>query len=274
LGSQTAFHAGVQLAKAPAETKAGWLRRRISLAEEQERELVIDPQFFLTLPRSMPRIGGVDILLKRGRASNEMTNYRYDAVLHIGDAPSAAVQQTLSWGSCGFGVNELISWLEEYALDVIRLVGARNSRVERDVASWCLLTSADPHLPVAEIRKQLDGIELKGLDPEVFFQAAEHGPYDVRVEARAHSSDGEFDVTLTRRGAAIAKGRTPHTDEDEGVANVRPVSTAPDLATYKQHLASSLWALLQERLPAAAMPTAVHVVDRIPQAQDVSAHAS
>lgn len=90
LGLLAAFHASVQLAKADPNSTVRSLRRRIGLAIEQEQELVIDPQFFVGLARSLPRIAGGEIMAKRGDADNELTRYRYDVVLHVGDPGAAA----------------------------------------------------------------------------------------------------------------------------------------------------------------------------------------
>jgi SAM-dependent methyltransferase len=92
LGLLSLFHGAVQFAKAPSEASARWLKRRVSLAVEQDRELVIDPQFFLELPDSIPGIAGVEILLKRGQAHNELTRYRYDVVLHVGETRLATIR--------------------------------------------------------------------------------------------------------------------------------------------------------------------------------------
>ena len=40
----------------------------------------------MRLREHLPRIGDVEILLKRGHRDNELTRYRYDVVLHVGDA--------------------------------------------------------------------------------------------------------------------------------------------------------------------------------------------
>jgi SAM-dependent methyltransferase len=82
------FHSAVQLAKAPPDACVRWLKRRVSLVVQQERELAIDPQFFFALPDSDSRINSVEVLLKRGKAYNELTRYRYDVILHIGEAKS------------------------------------------------------------------------------------------------------------------------------------------------------------------------------------------
>jgi len=48
-----------------------------------EQELVIDPCLFDRLRAVCPRISHVDMQWKRGLAVNEMTQYRYDVVLHV-----------------------------------------------------------------------------------------------------------------------------------------------------------------------------------------------
>ena len=50
-----------------------------------EDMLVIDPQFFRGLLGELPGISAVEVQLKRGRAENELTRYRYDVVLHVGE---------------------------------------------------------------------------------------------------------------------------------------------------------------------------------------------
>lgn len=92
LGLLAAFHCSVQLAKAAPDSTVRSLKRKIALAIEQEKELVIDPLFFLELVRRLPRIAGAEIMAKRGNADadNELTRYRYEVVLHVGEAGGAA----------------------------------------------------------------------------------------------------------------------------------------------------------------------------------------
>ena len=75
------------------------MTKRIALAIAHEKELVIDPDFFLALRERLPRIGAVDILLKRGRSDNELTHYRYDVVLHVGEAAVPAGRHPIA-ASC------------------------------------------------------------------------------------------------------------------------------------------------------------------------------
>ena len=53
-----------------------------------EPELVIDPALFAALPGRLPRISHVEVQLRRGRTHNELTRFRYDAILHVKRAES------------------------------------------------------------------------------------------------------------------------------------------------------------------------------------------
>src|SRR4029077_115104 len=67
----------VQWHQGKAEVTIGELRRRIASGQRQEEELLIDPCFFYVLQQSLPHIGQVDILPKRGTSLNELTKFRY-----------------------------------------------------------------------------------------------------------------------------------------------------------------------------------------------------
>ncbi|WP_436386012.1 amino acid adenylation domain-containing protein [Amycolatopsis sp. MEPSY49] len=78
-----AFHTTV------AEARGGDVEQNLL----REKELLVAPEFFAGLP-------GVtaDIRVKRGRAVNELTQYRYDVVLRPGSAPAREVP-VLGWGT-------------------------------------------------------------------------------------------------------------------------------------------------------------------------------
>ncbi|KAJ4156272.1 hypothetical protein NW754_007896 [Fusarium falciforme] len=60
------------------------IRREVARLEENEDELLVDPAFFTSLTSQWPsKVKHVEILPKRMRTSNELSSYRYAAVLHI-----------------------------------------------------------------------------------------------------------------------------------------------------------------------------------------------
>ncbi|MEG4306448.1 amino acid adenylation domain-containing protein, partial [Microcoleus sp. D3_18a_C4] len=78
-----AFHASVQLYQAEPSLAGEQLQQRVQMQIFQETELVIDPDFFSALKHRFPQIGGVEIQLIRGSYHNELTDFRYNAILHI-----------------------------------------------------------------------------------------------------------------------------------------------------------------------------------------------
>nr|WP_217497802.1 amino acid adenylation domain-containing protein [Lysobacter enzymogenes] len=94
-----AFHASVQFAKAGEATGAQRMRAAIERGMRQEKELLLSPAFFRALPQWLPAIGGVEILLKRGDARNELNQYRYDVWLHVG--PRAPQPAATPWQARG-----------------------------------------------------------------------------------------------------------------------------------------------------------------------------
>jgi amino acid adenylation domain-containing protein len=80
-----AFHTSVELAKADASLSLEELRQLIRKRVRDEEELILDPDFFNALKEHLPQISHVDVLPKRARLQNEMTRFRYQVVLHIGE---------------------------------------------------------------------------------------------------------------------------------------------------------------------------------------------
>src|SRR5262249_58684204 len=85
-----AFHTSVELAAAPADMVVSELRRRVRWRMAEEEELTLDPALFPALGRWIPGVRGAAVLLKRGRHHNELTRFRYDVVLAVGEGEEAA----------------------------------------------------------------------------------------------------------------------------------------------------------------------------------------
>ena len=86
-----AFHTSVELAKADAALPLEQLRQLIRKRVGDEEELILDPAFFAALKGHLPQVSHVEILPKRAHVQNEMTRFRYQVVIHIGEqtAPAA-----------------------------------------------------------------------------------------------------------------------------------------------------------------------------------------
>ncbi|HEU5132804.1 MAG TPA: amino acid adenylation domain-containing protein, partial [Pyrinomonadaceae bacterium] len=81
-----AFHRSVQLHQATETLPVAQLEQRVKRHMAQEEELIVDPAFFGALRKHFSQIGDVDVLSKEGRYQNEMTQFRYDVILRLGES--------------------------------------------------------------------------------------------------------------------------------------------------------------------------------------------
>ena len=152
LGLLEAFHTTVELARTAAETGTSDLRHRIRERIDNDAELVIAPQFFHALRRSIPRITNVWIEPKRGRAANELTRFRYDVSLQVGVRRPAADEHvtTLEAPTSLAGLQNALSTADPTTTTVLR--GVRLDRPAADLAVAALLARADAPPTAGDLR--------------------------------------------------------------------------------------------------------------------------
>ncbi|MEO7838713.1 MAG: amino acid adenylation domain-containing protein, partial [Anaerolineales bacterium] len=78
------FHTSVQLYQANDTLTVQQLKQQIQRHQGQEKELLLSPDFFLSLAQQYDPICHVQVQPKYGQAENELTKFRYDAILHVG----------------------------------------------------------------------------------------------------------------------------------------------------------------------------------------------
>jgi 2-polyprenyl-3-methyl-5-hydroxy-6-metoxy-1,4-benzoquinol methylase len=71
----------IELQKAASDAPAGELQARLKKRLDEESELVLDPNLFLSLRQRLPEVEDVQVELKLGRQPSEMTRFRYDVVI-------------------------------------------------------------------------------------------------------------------------------------------------------------------------------------------------
>ena len=254
------FHSAVQLCRA-SEISAGQLKARIIRAVEQEKELVIDPQFFRLLPSRMPGIHSVDIQLKRGLASNELTRYRYDVVLGTTDAANAQVEQEqLRWQVDVNSLGDLQSALAARRWHAVQIDSIPNARVSRDCVAQRLIETSDASLDADTLRRKVAESEATEIDPEPLCRLAENLGYNVSLRP----ADPGFFTFLLKD-----PGRSHHSLEAEAPGLDTPMpwsayANDPLEVSFRQRLVSHLREYLKEHLPDYMIPTAILVLSRLP----------
>ncbi|WP_231156537.1 AMP-binding protein [Streptomyces sp. CNZ748] len=166
------FRTGTALARpGAARGDREALRRRIDREVAEERELLLSPALFDALARDLPAVRAVDVRVRRGVQHNELTRYRYDAVLSTAEpAADLTAAPRARWGEEITAAAALADHLRARRPAVLRLAAVPNRRVHDEYAAMQSLF--DP----------LESIDLAPQDapapaPEVLCRAAERLGY-------------------------------------------------------------------------------------------------
>jgi amino acid adenylation domain-containing protein len=262
------FHASVQLAKAPADLTVRHLRSRIAKAVSQEKELVLEPDFFHGMAAQWPG-ARAQVLLRRGHADNELTRYRFDAVLTLDAGDRPRPMQEMPWDGGDAAHAALRARLAGPGDVDIVLREVPNRRLAADVAAWQLVQEADDHDTVADVRARIEVRAPQGTDPEVFWMLGEAHGREVLISWTPGFGDGRYDVVFT---SAVSAGQpalpasSPASDDARRRVEGWPHAHASDPlhVVLSQRLPGLLRQHLAGRLPAHMVPSHFAVIDRIP----------
>lgn len=93
-GLLNALHASVQLYRADGDMSISELRRRVETAAARDKELAVDPEFFVELAARHPRLTRAHIMPKLAPYDNELNRFRYGVTLDVvGEAGIHATSQ-------------------------------------------------------------------------------------------------------------------------------------------------------------------------------------
>lgn len=188
-----AFHASIELAQAPASMATSDLRQRVRERIQHDPELVLGPEAFRGLASLIPGVTSVDVLLKRGRARNEMTRFRYDVILRTGSADAGPVPAEVN--GRGVALGDLRALMASApGATIIR--GLRLPRLAVDVAAVQQLRKADGPETVADLRRL--AIADAGIEPEDLI--ADLPGWDLDLRHATSGVPGEYDATLRPAG--------------------------------------------------------------------------
>jgi SAM-dependent methyltransferase len=224
------FHASVELHRAGPEADRDELARRVRDALHRENELALDPALFPALARRLPRLAGAEVHLMRGARHNELTRFRYDALLHLDRRPG--------------GSPEPVEWVDASGLSLDAL-GERLRGAGRPLG---LL-----RVPNGRLGDGIDPAALRAL-------AAERG-WTMEAAWSDSGPEGRYDAIL---GCAPAAALLPL------VASAGPerpwdaYANQPLRAKLTARLEPLLRAYLTEKLPEPMVPSHVVALERLP----------
>ncbi|MCZ7462168.1 non-ribosomal peptide synthetase [Streptomyces sp. WMMC940] len=237
-----AFQAGVQAARASADTDPRSLRRAVDRGLALEKELLVHPDWFTTLGL------GAEVRTKAGRHHNELTRYRYDVVLY-GDT-SGAVRLEDAQANDWTGSGDLSARLgaAEHAPERLRVRRVPDARTAADLAVLRAVDAVPPGPPAAA-----------GVEPDDLRELGEAHGY--RVLTTWSDEPGFFDAVFVR-GARCT--RTTGLYRPRPAPGTGPYATAPAANRGNGALVRRLREDLGRRLPGYMVPAAFVVLPALP----------
>ncbi|AUX45571.1 peptide synthetase [Sorangium cellulosum] len=259
-----AFRTSVELYRAPPGTARSELLDRIYRAVSNEKELVLAPDYFRALCDEVPRVIHAEIWLKRGYASDEMTRYRFDAVLYVGGAPEpVSIDRSVPWSR-----DEEITALEdverllcEERPQALELLGVPNARVHADVLVFeALRSGGGADLALAEAALAGRGA---GAEPEALWELGERLGYSARVTWSRVAGPGAMDV-LFERSASAQRPRPWMEARKLDNPSLSSRTNNPLRKRQTRDLVPRLRAFLQAKLPDHMLPAAIVKLEALP----------
>ena len=256
------LHSAVQLFKAPPTVSVGELRGRIARAVAHEKELTVEPLFFHSLVSHFQALTAVDIQLKRGRASNELTRYRYDVVLQTGEL-TEPVYDRVNWSVAGKSYEQFEAALAERRWGSLLMTDIPNLRLAEERAALQLIEESDKRADVGTLRRRLQLLKADGYDPGRLWELGEKHGYDARLLWTESSLPGCFDIKLFNRD----RENVAHPVSVSPGAMKEPASrfaNDPLQSALEGHLVAQLRPFLQARIPEYMIPSAWMILSELP----------
>ncbi|MEH2415117.1 amino acid adenylation domain-containing protein [Nostoc sp.] len=257
-----AFHASVQLYQAEPSLTRLELQQRVQMQIFQETELVIDPAFFTAIKQRFPQINHVQIQLMRGKHHNELTEFRYNVILHTSaeTVNNTGNHSVLNWSEDNLTVSAVRQLLIENKPEILSIINIPNARVMSAVKTAEWLSEVKGFKTVGQIRRALQELENFGVEPEDLY--ALNVPYRVDITWSHSSIQGHYDLVFVRQDAVSKKTIFPHTTTDS-----RPwqsYANNPLQAKAARKLVPQLQTYIAQKLPEYMMPSAFVVLESLP----------
>ena len=269
------FHADVQLYRAPDTLTRQQLWQQVQLQLQQEEELVLDPAFFRRWAQTTGRVYRVEVQLKRGRHHNELTQFRYQVVLHVGEPPTARrtdwqdmEEEKLNWSEQMLTRELLRQKLMSEQPPRLRLRQVPNARLDQAIQTLRWIKGQAGAETAGQWRAELQTRACVGVEPEDLWEDAEQLGYQMTTSWGQHADDGRYDVLLQRESSELwddaEEELLPQAKPNEPAVNWQSYANQPLRREAEHLLVPQIRQYLRERLPDYMLPTSLVVLKALP----------
>jgi amino acid adenylation domain-containing protein len=262
-----AFQLSVELYRASDELPAELLWEKVRKNVAQEEELLVDPLFFSAIRHRLTKIDGADVLLKRGWGQNELTRFRYDAILYV--KPQEQSRPFAAWIDWRQEKLTLSTLRERLLIDAPATLGLScvpNARVLPEYRAVTGLARGNGSATARLLRDTIETTRAEAFHPEAFWALQDELPYRVDITWSNAGGPECFDVLLWRRDQAV--GRRPRANFQHEQGSPKPwhlYAHNPAEARRNQSLESSLRSHMKKKVPGYMIPSAFVFLDSLPQ---------
>ncbi len=265
-----ALAASLERYKAEDDLPREQLHRRIQARLAREEELLIDPALFAALAQRLPHVGDVQVRLKRGGASNELTRFRYDVLVTKGDRGLRLADCGLEEELGGATLERVAEKLREERPARLVVRGIVNPRVAADVAAWRLAQTVGQASSLPNNTSEMNGRQdacPTGPDPDEFLRLGEEAGYEAWATWSADAVD-RYDVLFQRPSGPSSNPQTA-TRNPQFSSSSRidwsQFTNNPLADKAAGRLMPQLRKALQARLPEYMIPAAFVLLEQLPK---------
>lgn len=258
LALMEAFHHSTEMAKAPATMSLADLQARIDEKAEKESELLIAPEFFYALQQSLSGIANVNIQLKRGQYHNEMSGYRYDVTITLGDSTASLTDQDFESIASVASIAEVQNCFDNQSKPFV-IRDLVNPRLSKHVyARKQMSDGVGSAQTVADFSESLSTFNQSGVDPEQIYQLNSQWRTEL-VWAKSGEQD-RYDAYFVPANDATAINLAP----ENLPGDLRDYCFQPLTSVDSFALIDQLRTALGEQLPAFMVPDTFIMLDALP----------
>jgi amino acid adenylation domain-containing protein len=262
LESWEAFHTSVEIARAGAVVSREDVREEVRRRLRHDPELVLAPEFFAGIAARVEGITGVELQLRRGWSANELTAFRYDALLEVQAGVTRRPLQggdMLSWKAIG-SLAALGAELKRRPASLV-VRGVPNARVADALAAAAWMRGEAGPATVGEWRERVVGMD--GVHPEAIWSLAEAFGYEARVGWAGPGATDRFDALFIPRSTEPS-ARIEWQRGARAGQTMSALANDPRQGEMSRRLEPILREYLRERLPGYMVPSAIVRLDALP----------